>query len=137
VPVYDEVGKAGAVACVKEPGGCCDIEEDVQCCSGHRTVVRSAYDGLIGSRFSGTVRCRSNRSNLRARRETRLVMILRIIEPGLSPKLTGGLDWVDAGILPPAGFIAYAVHQPMMDTAERHREFVARLAAQSPRLQMA
>jgi hypothetical protein len=38
-------------------------------------------------------------------------MILRIIEPGLSPKLTGGLDWVDAGILPPGGFIAYTVHR--------------------------
>jgi hypothetical protein len=59
---------------------------------------------------------------------------LRIIEPGLSPKLTGGLDWVDAGILPPGGFIADAVHQPMMDAAERHSELVARLAAQGPRL---
>jgi hypothetical protein len=29
------------------------------------------------------------------------------------------------------------VHQPMMDAAERHRELVARLATQSPRLQVA
>jgi hypothetical protein len=28
-------------------------------------------------------------------------MIWRIIEPGLSPELTGALDWVDAGRLPP------------------------------------
>jgi hypothetical protein len=31
-------------------------------------------------------------------------------------------------------FIAHAVHQPMMDAAERNREFVAGLAAQGPRL---
>jgi len=43
-------------------------------------------------------------------RETRLVMLSRIIEPGLSPELTGDLDGIDAGILPPSGFIAYAVH---------------------------
>ena len=59
---------------------------------------------------------------------------MRIIEPGLPPKLTGGLDWVDAGILPPRGFIADPVHQSMMNAAERHRELVARLAAQGPRL---
>jgi hypothetical protein len=64
-------------------------------------------------------------------------MILRIIEPGLSPKLTGGLDWVDAGILPPGGFIAYTVHQSVMDSTERHRELIACLATQGPRLQVA
>jgi hypothetical protein len=41
-----------------------------------------------------------------------------------------------AGILPPGGFIAYAVHQSMMDSTERHCEFVARLATQGPRLQV-
>src|SRR5262245_51666787 len=30
VAVDDEVGKGGAVACVKEPGGRCDTEEDVR-----------------------------------------------------------------------------------------------------------
>ena len=64
-------------------------------------------------------------------------MILRTIEPGFSPKLTGGLDWVDAGILPPGGFIADAVHQSMVDSTERHRELVARLTTQGPRLQVA
>jgi hypothetical protein len=29
VAVDDEVGKTGAVACAKEPGGCCDIETSV------------------------------------------------------------------------------------------------------------
>ena len=94
-----------------------------------------ANGDLLGPRFAR--RCRGDRSSLRARRETRLVRILRIIEPGLSPKLTGGLHWVDAGILPPGGFIAYAVHQPMMDSTERHRELVARLATQGPWLQVA
>ena len=92
-----------------------------------------ANGDLLGPRFARIVRCRGDRSSLRAHRETRLV-ILRIIEPGLSPKLTGGLDWVDSCILPPGGFIADAVHQPMMNAAERHRELVARLAAQGPRL---
>jgi hypothetical protein len=66
-----------------------------------------------------------------------LVTVLRIIQPGLAPKLAGGLDGVDAGILPPSGFIADAVHQPMMDAAERHCELVARLATQGRRLQVA
>ena len=34
--VDDEVGKAGAVACVKEPGGCCNIEEDIRAAHGTR-----------------------------------------------------------------------------------------------------
>ena len=76
------------------------------------------------------VRYRGNRPSFRLRRETRLVMILRIVDPGLSPKLTGGLDGVDAGVLPPDGFITDAVHQSMMDAAERHRELVAHLAAE-------
>ena len=36
VAVDDEIGKAGAVACVKEPGGRCDIEEDVRAAHGAR-----------------------------------------------------------------------------------------------------
>ena len=32
VAVNYEVGKAGAVACVKEPGGRCDIEDRVRAC---------------------------------------------------------------------------------------------------------
>jgi hypothetical protein len=34
VAVDDEVGKAGAVACVKESGGRCDIEENVRAAHG-------------------------------------------------------------------------------------------------------
>jgi hypothetical protein len=44
---------------------------------------------------------------------------------------------IDASILPPGGFIAYAVHQSVMDSTELHRELVARLATQGPRLKMA
>ena len=40
VAIDDEIGKAGAVACVKEPGGRCDIEEDV--CVAHGTRPSSA-----------------------------------------------------------------------------------------------
>src|SRR6516162_5501574 len=36
VAVDDEIGKAGAVACVKEPGGRCHIEEDVRAAHGAR-----------------------------------------------------------------------------------------------------
>ena len=65
------------------------------------------------------------------------MMLLRSIDPGLPPQPKGDFDGVDAGVLPPGGFIAYAVHQTMMNAAERHRELVARLAAERARLQVA
>ena len=64
-------------------------------------------------------------------------MILRIIEPGLSPELTGDFDGVDAGRLPPGLLIAGAMDRAMMRAAERDGEFIARLAAERPRLQVA
>jgi hypothetical protein len=39
VAVDDEIGKADAVACVKEPGGRCDIEEDVRFATMMRLAV--------------------------------------------------------------------------------------------------
>jgi hypothetical protein len=60
-----------------------------------------------------------------------------LIPSSVVPELAGSLGRIDAGILPPGGFIAYAVHQSMMDAAERDRELVARLAAQGLRLQVA
>src|SRR5262245_45635908 len=60
-----------------------------------------------------------------------------LIHPAVVPELPGSLGRIDASILPPGGFIAYAVHQSMMDSTERHCEFVARLATQGPRLQVA
>ena len=64
-------------------------------------------------------------------------MILRIIEPGLSPELTGDLDGVDAGRLPPGSLVAGAMDRAMMRAAERHGEFIAGFAAERPRLQVA
>src|SRR5262249_41205806 len=72
----------------------------------------------------------------RARRETRLVTLLPIIEPGLSPELTGDLNGVDAGRLPPGLLVAGAMHRPVMRTTERDGEFVARFAAERPWLQV-
>ena len=64
-------------------------------------------------------------------------MLLRIIEPGLSPQLTGDLDGVDSGRLPPGLLIAGAMDRAMMRAAERDGEFIAGLAAERPRLQVA
>ena len=63
--------------------------------------------------------------------------IVRIIEPGLSPKLTGDLDGVDAGCLPPGPLVAGAMDRAVMRAAERDGELIAGLAAERPRLQVA
>jgi hypothetical protein len=60
-----------------------------------------------------------------------------LIYAGVFPQLTGDLDWIDAGHLPPSSFVAGAMDGAMMDTAERHGEFIARLAAERARLQVA
>ena len=64
-------------------------------------------------------------------------MIFRIIEPGLSPELTGNLDGVDAGRLPPGLLVAGAMDRAVMRAAERDGEFIAHFAAERPRLQIA
>src|SRR5215510_5925573 len=64
-------------------------------------------------------------------------MVLRIIEPGVSPKLTGDLDGIDAGRLPPGLLVAGAMDRAMMRAAERDGEFVARFAAERPWLRVA
>ena len=56
------------------------------------------------------------------------------VETGAFPELAGRLHWIDAGFLPPGGFVAHPVHQPMMDSTERNREFVAHLAPECPGL---
>ena len=83
--------KAGTVACVKSRASGCP------CFSRHPTVVRSARDHLIGLRFPRPVRYHGIRSSAPR----------RIIEPGLSPKLAGGLNGFDAGILPPAASFSH------------------------------
>src|SRR5215469_12651590 len=64
-------------------------------------------------------------------------MLLRIIEPGLSPELAGDLNGVDAGRLPPGLLVAGAMDGAVMRAAERDGEFVARFAAERPWLQVA
>jgi hypothetical protein len=59
-----------------------------------------------------------------------------LIDAGIVPELLGSLGRIDAGILPPGGFVPYAVHQSMVDSTKRHRELVARLATQGLRLQV-
>ena len=101
------------------------------------TVVRLAYDDLLGPRFARIVRCRGDRSSLRAHRETWLLRIVRIIEPGLPPELTSDLERVDPGRRPPGLLVAGAMDRAVMRAAERHREFIADLEAERPRLQVA
>ena len=59
------------------------------------------------------------------------------IEVGVFPKFAGDLDWIDAGRLPPRALVAGAVDRRMMDTAEWYGEFIAGLAAERARLQVA
>jgi hypothetical protein len=63
-------------------------------------------------------------------------MLLRIVEPGLPPELPGDLDWVNAGRLPPGLLVAGVMDRAVMRAAEGHGEFVARFAAECPRLQI-
>src|SRR6266487_1565401 len=65
------------------------------------------------------------------------MMLLRIIEPGLPPELPGDLNGIDAGRLPPGPLVASAMDGAVMRAAERNGEFVARFAAERPRLQVA
>src|SRR5262249_45789969 len=64
-------------------------------------------------------------------------MLLPIIEPGLPPELPGDLNGIDAGRLPPGLLVAGAMDRAVMRAAERDGEFVARFAAERPRLQVA
>src|SRR5215471_8459416 len=63
-------------------------------------------------------------------------MLLRIIESGLSPELTGDLNGIDAGRLPPGLLVAGAMDGAVMRAAERDGEFIARFAAERPWLQV-
>jgi hypothetical protein len=60
-----------------------------------------------------------------------------LIDAGIFPQLTRDFDWIDAGRLPPTALVAGAMDGAMMDTAERHGEFIAGLAAERARLQVA
>src|SRR5215471_19714985 len=60
-----------------------------------------------------------------------------MVQPGLLPEVTGNLNGVDAGRLPPGLLVASAMDRPVMRAAERNGEFVARFAAERPWLQIA
>ena len=60
-----------------------------------------------------------------------------LIDAGVFPQLAGDLDWIDAGRLPPSSLVAGAMDRAMMDAAERYGEFIAGLAAERARLQVA
>jgi hypothetical protein len=57
-------------------------------------------------------------------------MLLRIIEPGLSPELAGDLKRVDACRLPPGLLVTGAMGGAVMRAAEWDRELIAHLAAE-------
>src|SRR5260221_14015950 len=56
-------------------------------------------------------------------------MLLRIVEPGLSPERTGDPNRVDACRLPPGLLVAGAMGGAVMRAAEWDRELIADLAA--------
>src|SRR5262245_829240 len=56
-----------------------------------------------------------------------------LIDAGLLPELTGGLDRIDASVFPPGCFVTDAAHQPVMNPTERDRELVAGLATEHTR----
>src|SRR5262249_23884532 len=92
--------------------------------SSRRWAVRGLTFRVSCSICRGTLRRRSRRDP-------------PLIHAAVVPQLPGSLGRIDAGILPPGGFIAYAVHQSVMDSTQRHRELIARLATHGPRLQVA
>jgi hypothetical protein len=57
-----------------------------------------------------------------------------LIDAGVFPQLTGDLDGVDAGLLPPGFFVAGAMHRAVMRAAKRDGEFIACFAAERARL---
>ena len=60
-----------------------------------------------------------------------------LVYAGVFPQFTGDLVWIDANRLPPSSLVAGAMDRAMMDPAERHGEFIAGLAAEGARLQVA
>jgi hypothetical protein len=72
-----------------------------------------------------------------ARHEVRQDMLLRITEPGLSPELAGNPNGIDGGGLPPRLLVTGAMDGAVMRAAEGDGKFVARFAAERPRLQVA
>src|SRR5262245_50154988 len=60
-----------------------------------------------------------------------------LVHARLFPKPARNFDGIDAGGLPPGAFVACAMCSPVMYSAERDREFIARFAAQRAWLHVA
>jgi hypothetical protein len=58
-------------------------------------------------------------------------------DPGSIPERPGDAEWIDAGRLPPALFVADAVHLAVVHPAERDRELITSLASERARLRVA
>jgi hypothetical protein len=56
------------------------------------------------------------------------------LEARAFPELARHFEWIDADFLPPGYLIARAMHEPMMDSTERHHELVAGFAPKRPGL---
>ena len=52
----------------------------------------------------------------------------------LQPKDTSRSGWIDAGLFPPGGLIAAAMHLAVMSAAKGNCELIADLAAKCPML---
>src|SRR5262249_44701625 len=97
------------------------IAEHIGGSLGRRLAVDHRIVGFCGSIGSGTL-------------SPRLGLNPSLIDAGVLPELTGDLDRIDAGLLPPGFFVAGAMHRPMMGTAERDGKFIACFAAKRVRL---
>jgi hypothetical protein len=53
-----------------------------------------------------------------------------IVHTRLFPERTGRFNRIDASLLPPSPFVAGSVQGAVVDSTERHREFVACFAAE-------
>src|SRR5262245_47887406 len=60
--------------------------------------------------------------------------LLALVCARVLPKLARNLERIDAGGPPPGPLIAGAMSRAVMDTAERYREFIARLTTECARL---
>jgi hypothetical protein len=75
--------------------------------------------------------CRSISSGTLSRR---LGLNPPLIDASVLPELTGDLDGIDVGLLPPGFFIAGAMGRAVMRAAERDGKFIACFAAERARL---
>jgi hypothetical protein len=116
VAVERDIGKCGAGGGVKQVITRRDVDEHIGC--ARPAFGCSGPERRIGS---GTFR-------------RRLGLNPSLIDAGMLPELTGGLDGIDVSVLPPGFFVAGAMHLAVMRAAERDGKFIACFAAERARL---